>query len=237
MLSLFDASGEWSRLYAESLDYTVECVDLSNWGDIMDVVTAGDALEFFESADILLAAPPCTDFSVSGAQYWKQKDRDGRTARSVELVRQVMRLVDLYEPTDEEYLAEFGHLVWAVENPVGRIAKLLPELGTPWYFDPFEFAGYETQPRHLRRLDLIRRKNGEGVTAEEAAFVYRCGAYTKRTGLWGNFTRPTPRPIEPVMVCRQGSPLQRFGGKSDRTKELRSNTPRGFAKAFFLANR
>jgi hypothetical protein len=62
-------------------------------------------------------------------------------------------------------------------------------------------------------------------------------AYTKRTYLWGCFLEPVKHPVEPVRVSSQGSWLMRMGGKSDRTKELRSVTPPGFARAFFEANR
>ena len=62
-------------------------------------------------------------------------------------------------------------------------------------------------------------------------------AYTKKTGLWGNFNRDLPRnDVAPVRVCNQGSWIQRLGGKSDKTKELRSMTPMGFARAFYAAN-
>ena len=60
--------------------------------------------------------------------------------------------------------------------------------------------------------------------------------YTKRTLLWGVFNPPIRRPVEPVRVCSQGSWLQTLGGKSERTKRLRSVTPPGFARAFFDAN-
>jgi len=65
--------------------------------------------------------------------------------------------------------------------------------------------------------------------------------YTKRTCLWGSFVPPvgmltTKRPVEPVRVNSQGSWIQSLGGKSERTKELRSATPAGFAEAFFEAN-
>lgn len=61
--------------------------------------------------------------------------------------------------------------------------------------------------------------------------------YTKRTCLWGSFNALLPRTdVQPVRVCEQGSWIQRLGGKSERTKELRSITPAGFSKAFFLAN-
>ena len=60
-------------------------------------------------------------------------------------------------------------------------------------------------------------------------------AYKKRTLLWGNFnTNLKKNPVEPVIP----SPLhQKLGGKSAKTKELRSITPPGFARAFFEANR
>ena len=86
---------------------------------------------------------------------------------------------------------------WVIENPVGRLQKLMPQLGNPWYFDPYEFGD----------------------------------PYTKHTGLWGEFNRPTKSPVEPT----EGSKMMKYGGKSARTKELRSITPAGFAKAFFEA--
>lgn len=61
--------------------------------------------------------------------------------------------------------------------------------------------------------------------------------YTKRTVLWGDFKIPEKNPVKPVQVCKQGSWVQKLGGKSERTKLLRSTTPAGFAKAFFEANR
>ena len=62
-------------------------------------------------------------------------------------------------------------------------------------------------------------------------------AYTKKTCLWGRFTKPMKMPVDPVRTCKQGSWLQKLGGKSERTKRLRSITPAGFARAFFRANR
>lgn len=57
--------------------------------------------------------------------------------------------------------------------------------------------------------------------------------YTKRTGLWGEFVWPRENPVEPI----EGSKMWRnYGGKSERTKIMRSITPPGFAQAFFEAN-
>ena len=58
--------------------------------------------------------------------------------------------------------------------------------------------------------------------------------YTKKTALWGRFNTALPRsPVERVEGSKMWS---QYGGKSERTKTMRSMTPAGFAKAFFLAN-
>jgi hypothetical protein len=62
-------------------------------------------------------------------------------------------------------------------------------------------------------------------------------AYTKKTCLWGVFNIPVKNPVDPIRTCQQGSWIQTLGGKSDRTKELRSMTPLGFAQAFYEANK
>jgi hypothetical protein len=58
--------------------------------------------------------------------------------------------------------------------------------------------------------------------------------WTKKTCLWGKFNPPVKNPVEPT----EGSKLWRmYGGKSERTKTMRSITPTGFAKAFYEANK
>ncbi len=99
---------------------------------------------------------------------------------------------------------------WALENPVGRLPKLFPKSLGPakMWFHPCDHGD----------------------------------PYTKKTGLWGDFTTFGPSdPVEPIMYTdkngKRGSWYwAKLGGKSDRTKELRSNTPPGFARAFKRAN-
>jgi len=57
--------------------------------------------------------------------------------------------------------------------------------------------------------------------------------YTKKTCLWGWFNIPVKTPVEPT----EGSKIHlNYGGRSARTKTLRSITPPGFARAFYKAN-
>jgi len=214
ILSLFDYSGRWSRPYRRAWYRTV-LVDIKHTGEsharIVAAENCGDRLctcpasvgdsrllaaylRQFGKIHGILAAPPCTDFSVSGAQYWKAKDADGRTAKSVDLVLATLGIINAYRPA-----------WWALENPIGRVNALVPELEPfgPWYFQPHWYGD----------------------------------PWTKKTGLWGTFNRNLPRnDVEPIRYNSQGSWTQSLGGKSERTKELRSMTPEGFANAFFLAN-
>ena len=231
ILSLFDCSGNWPAPWDHRADVDVIHCDIKNPTPIdVAAFSVANLIEELgiEDADAIIAAPPCTHFTAAGAQFWKAKDEDGRTEEALELARQVLRTVDLYRPD-----------WWVLENPVGRLARLMPEIGRPsLIFHPCDYAGWvTTDPADLARLEELRARNGEGQwTAEEIAFVRRTNAYTKGTCLWGNFQLPEKRRIEPVRVCKQGSWLQKLGGSRESTKAARSETPLGFAQAFAVAN-
>lgn len=236
ILSLFDYSGQWAQPWLRR-GYDVVQWDIKLDRDIYDFDSVETFLDMFPDTDFagILAAVPCTDFASSGARWFAEKDAAGQTLASIELVKQTLRLVDLLRPTDPTYEDPF---FWVIENPVGRIGTLVPSLPTPMYFDPWEYAGHlNPSPAALEELNAIRAKNGVGVTSEEAQRIIDLNAYTKRTGLWGEFNRNIRRkPIAPVKGNEWGTPLMRLGGKSAKTKEIRSNTPEGFAEAFCLAN-
>jgi len=56
--------------------------------------------------------------------------------------------------------------------------------------------------------------------------------YTKKTLLWGNFNTPKKNSVKPL----EGSKIHKYPPSENRAM-LRSITPRGFAKAFYEANR
>ncbi len=184
IVSLFDYSGNWPKYYKEN-EYDVYSYDIKNGFDVLELTAA----DFPDNVYGILAAPPCTDFSGSGAQYWKVKDADGRTAASLALVDKTLELIDILDPR-----------FWALENPVGRLTTLRPQLGNPWYFQPHWFGD----------------------------------PYTKKTGLWGTFNKDLPRND---VIPDPNNWIMKLGGKSEKTKELRSMTPLGFAKAFYEANK
>ena len=244
IVSLCDHSGNWSRPYAEAgylvlridpkhggragggrgividgQDGPEEGVDYDRYGQRMPDggwacgITAGEfarsvelcgieatiydltGISGYEKVQGVIAQPPCTDFTVSGAQYWPVKDADGRTAQSLQIVDECLAVI-----------RAVNAIWWVLENPVGRLPKLRPDT----------LGRYATimQPWHY----------GD--------------AYTKATCLWGlfNLPRDASQEVAPERACAQGSWLQKLGGKSERTKELRSATPMGFARWFYRHN-
>lgn len=136
VISLFDYSGCWSAPYRKS-GYRVLQVDKKLGFDInkWDYRQISKGL-----VGGILAAPPCTDFTVSGAQYWKKKDKAGSTNDSVKLVKKILEVVKYFNPR-----------WWVIENPVGRLNDLVPELEAygPWYWQPYQFGDRWTKKTGL----------------------------------------------------------------------------------------
>jgi hypothetical protein len=189
ILDLCGGTGSWSRPYKEA-GYDVRLVTLPEH-DVKQYQPPQDG------AYGVLAAPPCTHFTVSGAQYWYEKDQNGRTFADLDIVAHCCRIILAVKPK-----------FWVLENPVGRLRRWL---GPPvMSFDPCDYGD----------------------------------AYTKKTLLWGKFNWPYKKnQVQPEYYYYAGGKKRgsyfhvKLGGKSAKTKKLRSITPKGFAQAFFNANR
>lgn len=124
-----------------------------------------------------------------------------------------------------------------------RIVVSLCDFSGNWARPFAEDLGYTVAHFDLKHGDdVLDFGRTIGAIAEDP----EADRYTKRTGIWGNVTRPCENPREPVMfekrradgrVVRGSWMWANLGGKSERTKELRSMTPRGFARAFAASNR
>lgn len=138
ILSLYDASGVWSDPYREA-GYQVEQVDLVHGGDVRLV-------ERMPSVHGILAAPPCTEFSLAGNAW--QRDEDD-LLDALALVDAVLRLVWVHKPR-----------WWALENPKGRLTRWL---GQPqMWFEPWHFGDPWT-----KRTGLWGRFNAPQTTPVE----------------------------------------------------------------------
>lgn len=216
IVSIYDYSGNWPRPYIDA-GYPTMLWDYKHEGCILQQFSRlqGEIENAMEHGYIpwgLIAAPPCTDISAAGAQFWGKKDVTpapepygpdwSMTDYASALVDIVLILRDL-----------FPWKWWVIENPPGRMEAIVPHIAKhrSLMFQPWEF-GDKT---------------------------------TKRTVLWGNFNRSLEKTIvepEVVPITTRGRVYHssavwaKTGGKSEKTKTARSNTPAGFARAFFQAN-
>lgn len=155
---------------------------------------------------IVIAFPPCTDLAVSGAKHFAKKLKANPNVQK--------------DAVELAKIASLFGVPYAIENPVSVLA-------TQWrrpdyYFHPYEYGGYLTP--------------SESEHPEYPEYIEAYDAYPKKTCLWtGNgFIMPPKMPVEPV----EGFSKQhlKLGGKSMKTKNIRSATPRGFSWAVALHN-
>lgn len=116
ILSLCSGTGAWEKPYADA-GYEVEVVTLPN-----------DVRLYRPPQGIhgILAAPPCTHLSLSGARWWADKGQEA-LLDALSIVDACLRMVIVTQPR-----------WWVLENPVGRLVHYL---GPPrMYFDPCDYG-------------------------------------------------------------------------------------------------
>lgn len=224
MLDLCAGTGAWSEPYNNDSEYTVIRVEINEQlsHSPLDVLEWDTWLpQVFKDNDHqpiygILAAPPCTDFSISGAWMWKDKDADGRTQHSLDIVDACLDIIDYVQP-----------LFWALENPIGRLRKLrASRLGEPTLmFDPCEYGDYYTKRTLLwgqfnKPLTTQQRIQAMPMDTPQQLLERVSALEAHTTGLRAAYSKHHIRDME----------------QSTRQIE-RSITPPGFARAFYEANK
>lgn len=181
------------------------------------VKISGDYSEWSEIIDqisklynikILFGFPPCTDLAVSGAKHFAKK------LEADPLYRQ--KAMDMVYACKD--IANTYDIPYMIENPVSVISS---EWRKPDYiFHPYEYGGY--LPKGYKSpYDIMPEQD----------------AYTKKTCLWTNgFNMPDKLEVDLPKDYTYSPHFLKLGGKSIRTKNIRSATPRGFALAVYQAN-
>lgn len=108
---------------------------------------------------------------------------------------------------------------YMVENPVSVLATLWRKPDHYWH--PHDYSAYCPEGAHPEFPEVIPPRD----------------AYPKKTGAWigGGFIMPRKRDNYETLP-KDFPGFAKLGGKSARTKYIRSLTPRGFARAVYEAN-
>lgn len=120
ILDLCGGTGAWSAPYREA-GYDVRIIDpLADGGDVRLMERCKDKVHG------VLAAPPCTHLSGSGARWWEGK---GSVAllEALSVADACIRIVHVHRPK-----------WWALENPVGRLSRFFGK--APQTFDPCDYG-------------------------------------------------------------------------------------------------
>lgn len=223
VMSLFDESGNMGRPWAEKGAH-VWCFDIQNTGKKTELFESGGLIIYKDwdltndedleliaalDVDIIFGFPPCTDLAVSGAMHFERKRAKNPNfqVEATALARQV------------EKLGNMTKAPWFAENPVSALASTWRKPDE--YFHPYEYGGYLPE-------DDVHPRWPEYIAPRDR--------YRKKTALWtGNgFVMPPRKSVgDPGENSAQHKKL---GGKSAKTKQIRSETPRGFAIAVCEAN-
>lgn len=207
---LFDTTGFAAAPFTRR-GVTTFIIDIQNTGDRArnpqaSYVFDWDVKEAVEdianiNPDLIIGFPPCTDLAVSGARHFEAKAlvNPDFQQEALELFLTVKTVGDLTGSP------------WAAENPNSRVSTLWrkPDIS----FSPNEYGGYLPE-------DDIHPLWPEYILGRDA--------YSKRTNYWsGNgFKMPPKKPV-PVRNTEFNLQTQFLGGKSPKTKMIRSASPRG----------
>lgn len=151
LISLFDYTGNWSKPY-KNAGWNVIKHDLKTGQCIFEDTIPAAIADNLEGRTVtgIIAANPCTDFAGSGARWWKEKDNmpapydgeipfDNRLDFFAGMVQATLFVVELLKPK-----------FYCIENPVGRIHKVCPEIGKPkMYFQPWHYGDTYTKKTAL----------------------------------------------------------------------------------------
>ena len=102
-------------------------------GNMFDLIWPHNVYDW----DLIIAHPPCTHLSVSGAARWAEKVADGRQPAAIRFVE---RIWDIHESSGVKL---------CIENPVGALSTR-SKLGPPTqYVQPYQFGHPEQKKTGL----------------------------------------------------------------------------------------
>lgn len=207
VISLCDYTGVATKPWSDA-GYAVIHVDpqREDNGTILEMIPIVRDAILTGRVAFVMGFPPCTDVAVSGSAHFKSKIlEDPHVQTKAALIAEQCRMI-----------GELSGAPWFFENPISVFSSIF---GKPDYiFNPFEFGGYLPE-------DDIHPLWPEYIKPRDA--------YPKKTCLWsgGGFKLPKLKPVD--VEPGYSDQHKKLGGKSLRTKNIRSATPRGFAQAIF----
>jgi len=158
ILDLCGGTGAWSKPYKDA-GYDVRIITLPEY-DVTEIENLSN--DWLNSYGIL-AAPPCTKFSLAAGK--KLKDRD--TTEGLEIVNACLKIIWECKPK-----------FWALENPVGYMRRFL---GKPAFtFKQWEFGDMGIKPTDLWGYFNEPRKSIKSRPLKDSLLYISAGCSSRR---------------------------------------------------------
>ena len=201
ILDLCGGTGSWSRPYQLN-DYDVRIITLPDY----DVLT----YEPPENVYGILAAPPCTEFSVLNC---KAENRNRDFEAGLEIVNACLRIIETCKPK-----------FWALENPRGHLRKFL---GNPKLtFQPWEYGAPWTKATDIcGNFNIPVKKYSKYEDVPN-----KLNLYTRKGRNKPNFAFLHKSAFKDI-------PQLQWHHQPETDAELRAMTPLAFAWSFYEANK
>lgn len=201
ILDLCGGTGSWSRPYQLN-DYDVRIITLPDY----DVLT----YEPPENVYGILAAPPCTEFSVLNC---KAENRNRDFEAGLEIVNACLRIIETCKPK-----------FWALENPRGHLRKFL---GNPKLtFQPWEYGDPWTKATDIcGNFNIPVKKYSKYEDVPN-----KLNLYTRKSRNKPNFAFLHKSAFKDI-------PQLQWHHQPETDAELRAMTPLAFAWSFYEANK
>jgi len=199
ILDLCGGTGSWSRPYKQA-GYDVRLITLPEY-DVRTYIPP-------EKVYGILAAPPCTEFSILNC---KAEQRKLNPAAGLSVVTACLRIIAMASPA-----------WWALENPIGHLSE---HMGRPKFvFQPWEYGDPWTKRTALWGTFTPPRK------------LYR--RWEDVPDKLPLYTRPGREKPNFAYLHKSAQNLipQLSFAKPETDADFRAITPPGFAQAFFEAN-
>jgi hypothetical protein len=152
ILSLFDYTGNWSRPYALN-GYEVIQQDIKLGHCIFEHTIPWLNQFRVDGMTVhgILAACPCTEFASSGARWWEsKKNKPAHFEGKEPYLENVLEEAEMMVACTLLAVEWMQPKWWVIENPVGRIQKIVPEIGDPLMsFQPCDFGDPYTKKTML----------------------------------------------------------------------------------------
>jgi len=219
ILDLCGGTGAWSKYYAQDPSYKVYNLTLPDCDVTRLADLPSDVAYALQEGKVygILAAPPCTEFSIARNDKTAKRARD--MEKGMETVHACLKII--WWSQYKKFRKGEGLQFWCLENPAtGYLQRFL---GKPvMVFEPWQYG------------DHYSKKTALWGNFNEPKRTFIGGSGTEKD-IYGTMVKYASdkrfkelKPVDPIYQKKLGI---------DTRTIRRSITPQGFAKAFYEANK